>query len=517
MINKKNLLTHRIIIVSRLIAGRINSIIIRIRKSVEFYYDYLQFKKFIKNQKIDKEVEVVDDEKICITVIPWLGSAVPWYSVTIALMLYKKGKNISVLFDDMPFGDDKLYHRLQSKLIFNILMKLPIKFTKLSDYQSFKITDSEIDDLIKFNSLHAIHGENNIIARQLYEKIIKEQLSLIYSKIASLYEEEKFPKILLPGGIWGSSCIFPLFAKKNNTQVITYDAGESRLVLSIYGVAAQLQDIPYCFNKILKNPREKKFAIQRGFHQLERRRAGKDMISYFKEDTDTSQFGNDYYLMLLNSVWDSATLGLHTVYNSMNEWMFDSIEWILKNTEKKIIIRQHPAERAKDLNNTDSYNELIEKKFGQNKRVIFIEATKDINTYNLIENAICVLGFSSTIIVESVALGKVSIIVSSTYYADFGIVYNAKDKREYYMYLAKASINELKNTQEMKDRACISNYITQSCNWYKTKFTPVRGDYLAWSKLNLHDLENDYLPLQAILDNRPLPIIQHEKYFKNDK
>ena len=58
------------------------------------------------------------------------------------------------------------------------------------------------------------------------------------------------------------------------------------------------------------------------------------MISYFKQATDTSQFGDDYYLMLLNSVWDSATLGLHTVYNSMNEWIFDTIEWILKNTEK---------------------------------------------------------------------------------------------------------------------------------------------------------------------------------------
>ena len=69
----------------------------------------------------------------------------------------------------------------------------------------------------------------------------------------------------------------------------------------------------------------------------------------------------------------------------------------------------------------------------------------------------------------------------------------------------------------MKDRACISNYITQSCNWYKTEFTPVRENFLAWSRLNLHDLENDYLPLQAILENKPLPIIQHEKYFKNVK
>ena len=306
-----------------------------------------------------------------------------------------------------------------------------------------------------------------------------------------MYEEEKFPQIFLPGGIWGSSCIFPLFAKKNNTQITTYDAGESRLVLSVFGVAAQLQDIPYSFNKILKNPKEKKFAIEKGFTQLEKRRTGNDMISYFQDATNTSQFGNDYYLMLLNSVWDSATLGLHTVYKSMNEWMLDSIEWVLKNTEKKIIIRQHPAERVKDLNNTDLYKEQIEKRFGINKRVIFIEAKKDINTYNLIENALCVLGFSSTIIVESVALGKASIIVSRTYYADFGIVYNAKDKREYYMYLTKASISDLLITQEMKDRACISNYITQSCNWYKTEFTPVRNNFLKWSKLNLQDLGDE--------------------------
>ena len=214
MINKKNRLTDRIIIVSRLIAGKINSITIRIRKFIEFFYDYLQFKKFIKNQKIDKEVEVVDDEKICITVIPWLGSAVPWYSVTIALMLYEKGRSIFILFDDMPFGDDNLYHRLQSKLVFNILIKLPIKLIKLSDYQSSKITDNEIDNLTKLNSLHAIHGENNLIARQSYEKIIKEQLSLICSKIASFYEEENFLKSFTRRYL-GFELYFPLICKKN--------------------------------------------------------------------------------------------------------------------------------------------------------------------------------------------------------------------------------------------------------------------------------------------------------------
>jgi predicted glycosyltransferase len=183
----------------------------------------------------------------------------------------------------------------------------------------------------------------------------------------------------------------------------------------------------------------------------------------------------------------------------------------LNNSEKTIIIRQHPAERVEVINNTDSYENKIKAIFGENKRVIFIEAKKDINTYDLIENSSCVLGFSSTSIVESVALGKPAIIVSNTYYADFGIVYNANSKKEYYGYLQKASYDKLEVTQEMKDRACVSNYITQSCNWYKTEFTANRNDFLKWSSKSMDELRSDYLPLRAIVENIPISILQNKE------
>ena len=99
-------------------------------------------------------------------------------------------------------------------------------------------------------------------------------------------------------------------------------------------------------------------------------------------------------------------MGIHTVYESMLDWILDSIDWVLNNTDKTILIRQHPAERGKQIDNTDTYKEKIESKFGINKRIIFIEARQDVNSYDLIENALCVLGFSSTIIVESVMHGK---------------------------------------------------------------------------------------------------------------
>lgn len=487
----------------------------RIRGNSRFILDYFRFKRFLKNQKKDSSIKNITNERICITVIPWLGSAIPWFAITIALLLSKRGKNIFILFVDMPFGDDKLFHKIQSRLIFKILKNIPIRLVKLSNYNNFDNYYPEVNYLSKLNSLHGTHGETNQVLRKSYEQIIENQLMNIYSKASDFYKKEKFNQIILPGGIWGPSSVIMLHAKKNNKQLITYDSDENQLIMSTQGVATQLNDIRYSFDKLQEDEKQSEFAIAQGMRQLQKRREGKDTWSYFEITPDYEDFNNDYYLMLLNSVWDSAALGLHAVYESMIEWIFDSIDWVLKNTEKTIIIRQHPAERDKQIDNTDSYAEKIQDRFGKNKRVRFIEANRDINTYDLIENASCILGFSSTIIVESVMLGKPAIIVANTYFSNFNIVYNANNKKEYYMYLLKAAASKLTITQGMIDRACISNYLTQSCNNYKTEFTPVRKNYLKWSKRTLDELEKDYLPLQAILRNIPLSTLNHEKIFND--
>lgn len=479
-------------------------------KNGRFFLDYLKFSKFLKNENTQGALDF-NRKSIAILVLPWMGTAVPWYSITLTLLLAKNKKNVFIIFDDMPFGDDELFHKVQSKLILNILKKSPIKFIKLSDYNSSENSSSEIEYLSKLNSLHYTKGETNQELRQSYERKIEKQLTAIYSKIAALYKDENFSQIILPGGIWGSSGIFSLFTKKYNIQLSTYDSGEGVLLLSIFGIAAQLKDIPFSFNEIMNNSKEKEFAFKKGQEQLQKRRDGQDMYNHFSNNSNMLELQNDYYLMLLNSVWDSAALGLHTVYESMIDWILDSIEWVINNSDKTIVIRQHPAERVEIVNNTDSYEKQIENRFGKNKRIVFIEAKNDMNTYSLIEKASCILGFSSTSIVESVALNIPAIIVSSTYYADFKIVYNTNSKKEYYKYLEKASKGMLVVTQDMKERAFICNYITQSCNWYKTDFTPIPNDFKKWYKLNIDELNNKYLPLKSICDNVPISILQHKE------
>lgn len=488
-----------------------------IGKNSRFFLDYLRFKKFLEKEKIEFN-NSVDENRICILALPWMGTAVPWYAITLALALNKRGKNIFILLDDVPFGDDEFFHKIQSSLILKVLKKIKIEYKVLSSYNSSKNIDKDlINKLAKLNSLHYTRGETDFEKRTQYEEVISQQLSNIYSKQEEFFSKESFHQIVLPGGIWGESGISSFLAKKNDVQLTTYDSGESTLLLSIFGVAAQLKDIPYSFNKLLENENEKNFAIKMGQVQLEKRRTGKDMYNHFSTDNNLNKIPNEYYLLLLNSVWDSAALGLHTVYESMIDWILDSISWVIENTDKTIVIRQHPAERVAIINNTDSYEKKIFDKFGVTERIIFIEAKNDVNTYDLIENSSCVLGFSSTSIVESVALGKPAIIVSSTYYANFGIVYNSNNKEEYYDYLQKASKNELNVTQEMKDKAYISNYITQSCNWYKTMFTPNPYDFRKWNKDNFTNITENDLAIEAIVKNIPVSLLQHERSFNAKK
>ncbi|MDD2974740.1 MAG: hypothetical protein PHZ10_06510 [Aliarcobacter cryaerophilus] len=491
---------------------RIKQIIV---KNGRFFIDYLIFLSFLKKEEIIIKDNKNCSERVCIVVLPWMGTAVSWYAISLALALNKKSKNVFILLDDIPFGDDEFFHKVQSSLILKVLKKINIEYKILSTYKSSQDIDKNlINKLAKLNSLHYTRGETNIEKRTQYEEVISKQLANTYSKQEEFFYEESFNQIILPGGIWGSSGIFSYFAQKNKIQLTTYDCGEGILLLSIFGVSAQLKDIPYSFNKLLESEDEKNFAIKMGKSQLEKRRSGKDMYNHFSHENSLEKIPNEYYLMLLNSVWDSAALGLHTVYENMIDWILDSIKWVIENTDKNIVIRQHPAERVEVINNTDSYERKILDKFGRNERIVFIEAKNDVNTYDLIEKSFCVLGFSSTSIVESVALGKPAIIVSNTYYADFKIVYNANNKEDYYNYLIKASKEELEVSQEMKDRACVCNYITQSCNWYKTEFTPNRNNFLKWSKRSLEELEKDYLPLQAILENNPVSILKHkENYF----
>ena len=118
--------------------SKINKIGIRLKqsavKSSKFFLDYLKFKKFLKRQNIIIKDNTQEKKSFCVVAIPWLGASVPWYAITIAILLNQKEKNAFILLDDMPFGDNVFFTKIQAKLIRKILKRIGIPYKILSQY-----------------------------------------------------------------------------------------------------------------------------------------------------------------------------------------------------------------------------------------------------------------------------------------------------------------------------------------------------------------------------------------------
>lgn len=496
------------------------NIISKIRQISRFRKDGKIFSKFVKKNFNSLNSNDFNEKTICIVVQQWYGESVPWFSITLSLLLRERTKNnVIILFDDLYFGKSTLFFYIQKVCIEKVLRLISpyIIFKKLSSYQvkSNLLNHDLIAHLASLNSIHYSRGEANVHVRNFYVNIIKSQLSTTYSALIEYFSKVHVDKLIIAGGIWGSSGIFLHASHENNIQVMTYDSAEDRLLFSTNGVAAQLSDISEAFSEILLDTKSKKFAIYHGKEQLKKRRDGNDYASFFNSSSEVMETDNKYYLMLLNLVWDSAALGINIVYENMIDWIVDTTSWVLQNTDKKIVIRQHPVEKNNSASSSDSYRFELIKVFGDSDRIVFIEAGQDVNTYGLIEKADCILGFSSTSIVEAVALGRPAIIVSDAYYENFGIVYSAKNKDQYYYYMQQVNNNKLEVDKNMRERAYICNYLTQTCNWIATSYTPLRSGFLKWSEMELESLIMNNPIIRSIDMGIPASLLKHKDLMKD--
>ena len=87
---------------------------------------------------------------------------------------------------------------------------------------------------------------------------------------------------------------------------------------------------------------------------------------------------------------------------------------------------------------------------------------------------------------------------------------------EYFALIGRALAGELEVSAAAKRSATLTYYFTQRCAYLRTKFTPVPDDFRAWcatppaelwAQPELADLR------EALLTRRPLPFVQHKRFF----
>ncbi|MBO0523271.1 hypothetical protein EXQ31_02875 [Clostridium botulinum] len=177
----------------------------------------------------------------------------------------------------------------------------------------------------------------------------------------------------------------------------------------------------------------------------------------------------------LNICWDGAALGLDSVFDFIGEWLIETIRYILENTDVKIAVRQHPAERF--FNSGEDIKLELKNRFGNNPRFTYISSDDEINTYNLIKSAKLVLPHTSTIGIESVLLGKPVVMATYSYYSNMSFVKKAKSKEEYFFMIKNilnCSSKQLSNTSLEQAKLC---YALMMLTSIQTKFTDINMNW----------------------------------------
>lgn len=459
---------------------------------------------------------------IGVVITPWLDTAVPWFTLAVGLLLARRGNRVTFLLDDSPFGDNPTRFRWVLRALRFVLNRLPkgAEVVMLPAAQPGTTVEaasiSAIQRLARLNTVWAMRGETIAAQHQAFTRLCESQLAAAQPRIAQLVKAAAFDLLFIPGGVYGTSGLWTALARAANIRVSSFDAGGYlTLMLACNGIACQLQDIPVAFRqlkqRIALRPAEQQLAIAAGLAEMNKRRQGVDAFASQVKDGHAGDARYDGAVLLaLNSSWDAAALGLHTVFKDSTDWIVQTVSFLLDRTSVPVIVRQHPAERLDFARTTDDYGSLLQQHFGSHPRLHFIAADQTINSYALLERVAAVVVYTSTIGTEAVAMGKPVITPSSSYYSDLGFVWQCQDLASYQACLLRAAGRQLVLTEAMRVDAQLCYYLTQCCNWVFTRFNP--SDFLEWSAKPAEELYADtdvHCILECLQDNVPIASLNH--------
>lgn len=486
--------------------------------------DTRRMRKLVKDFEIPCPIKQ-DSVRFAVVVTPWLGTAVPWFSLVCGLFLRARGCNVTFIVDDIPFGGHLFRFRVVVYCLRSVLRVASARYDILSLRDFIGLLPVErsarqaISSLAELNAVWALRGEMSQVGRQRTVAEAARQLSASYSAIEIVLRDGKYDVISVPGGVWGSSGIWVKHARAAGVRIATFDSGGyGTLMLAANGVACQLGDIPAAFSMLkttVKMWEVHAFIVESARAEIERRRAGVDKFAsqipgIIRAETRAS----GAVLIALNSSWDSAALGLHAVFENSMQWVVESVKYVLENSSVPVIVRQHPAERLEIARTSDDYRRLLNDSFGSHPRLRFIAAEDPVNSYDLLDEVAVVLVYTSTIGIEAAAHGKVVITPSFSYYSDLGFVWKATDRSRYRKCLSEALAGLLVVSPSMRDDAIYCYYLTQCCNWVFSPFNP--EGFEEWSRFDLSELgqhEKVEMTMQALEGNIPVAYLNHLAQF----
>lgn len=489
---------------------------------VSFFNKFMNYLKKIDKFIIDDKKQ--SDEKIGIVIVPAFYQAPCYYSIMVMLLLVKRGYDVQLIVDDNVGVEDYVvcsgYTDVCCTLVQSVIEYInnnivEIEVKKISEINGNKqeLNEDELKQIEKCALVSTTWHKSikNFRTRFTDKKIIFEVFKDIlinnYKFIKKFFEENMFSVLNVYTGIYNEWGLYRIISMNNkNIGLISYDSNGKGQITFSRGVVGELTEIKtvleeYDMQSEIFNELE---IIGREIFEKSINGAEKNSYQIIEAWQDDFERNVDIILPL-NIEWDAAAYALDSPFLSMEEWLIETLDFIIKHTNATVMVREHPVKaRIKDDFNFTDYNKLLENNFGKNDRIVFVSASDKINTYKQIKKCKLVLPFTSTVGIESALLEKLVVLCTDVYYKSGIPDGYCNSKIKYFEKIKDTLANANRYVQAVNKKKL---YIALALHSYMSKEDMFNECSMEWTKLNLEEL--DSLKLVDYIVN----VIAHDKLF----
>ena len=169
----------------------------------------------------------------------------------------------------------------------------------------------------------------------------------------------------------------------------------------------------------------------------------------------------NYFGIFPHIYWDASLAFGEDIFDDYKDWFEKTLDYILKNTDSNVIVKDHPCNLYKLTSIGSEYSspvkDFIEKiPDHHKKRIIYLPSDTDYTTLEIIQMVNYVLTVRGTVGVEGCLLGKEVIFAGTGRFSGYKFGLFPQNKEEYFDLIKKASKDQLK---DQKSSLFAANYL----------------------------------------------------------
>jgi hypothetical protein len=338
------------------------------------------------------------------------------------------------------------------------IKKISLDNKKNEDMLNFKIGNINIGEQVSAG-ISRYYAVSNFYKEKNIKIIIKEYfISALktYFSIKRLTEEYKFETIIVNHGFYVPQGIIAEIANLKKIHYVTWTTGARKNSFMFSHNNIYYKDfVSEPINK-WKKINLKKIEKKINYY-LESKVLGSQDYNYKKNkvNTDIDNYFNHTKIDLqkpligltTNVIWDAQLHFDNTIFKNMMEWVFETINFFIKNPHLNLIIRVHPTEINSDRPAREKVADEIYNKFNYNitKNIIIVESHDPISTYSILNKCKTILTYGTKLDIEYAARGYPVIVAGEAITRNKNLVIQPKDKKEYFSLLQKLPFKKRNN------------------------------------------------------------------------